>query len=49
MSVFQEVNLAIVLWGALVLAASSVRYYYFDGRCIQIDLPVHRSRNERRD
>jgi hypothetical protein len=41
MSVFDKINLAIVLWGALVLAGSTVRYYYFDGRCIQIDLPVH--------
>ncbi len=41
MSVFQEVNLAIVLWGALVLAASTVRYYCFDGRCIQIELPAN--------
>ena len=41
MSVFQEVNLAIVLWGALVLAAGTVRYYYFDRRCIQIELPAH--------
>jgi hypothetical protein len=50
MSVFQEVNLAIVLWGALVLAASTVRYYYFGGQCIQIELPVHRRRfGSRRD
>jgi hypothetical protein len=44
MSVFQEVDLAIVLWGALVLAASTVRYYYFGARCIQIELPAHSRR-----
>src|SRR6185312_9817184 len=40
MSAILEVNLAIWLWGALVLAAGTVRYYCFDGQCIQIDLPV---------
>jgi hypothetical protein len=44
MTVFQDVNLAIVLWGALVLAASTIRYYYFDGRCVQIELPAHSRR-----
>ena len=41
MSVLHEVNLAVLLWGALVLAAAAVRYYCLDGRCIQIDLPAH--------
>jgi len=40
MSAISEINLAIWLWGALVLAAGTVRYYCFDGQCIQIDLPV---------
>jgi hypothetical protein len=42
MSVSQEVDLAIWAWGALVLAAGTVRYYCFDGQRIQIDLPAAR-------
>jgi hypothetical protein len=45
MSVFQKIDLMIVLWGALVLTASTVRYYYFDRRCIQIELPAHPRRS----
>jgi hypothetical protein len=41
MSVSEKIGLAIVLWGALVLAAGTVRYYYFDREWIQIDLPAH--------
>jgi hypothetical protein len=44
MTVIQDINLAIVLWGALVLAAATVRYYCFDRQCIQIDLPVRSHR-----
>jgi hypothetical protein len=44
MSVFQKIDLAIVLWGALVLAAGTVRYYYFDRRWIQIELPSRSNR-----
>jgi hypothetical protein len=35
-------EVAIVLWGLLVLAAAVIKYYYFDGQRIQIDLPRHR-------
>ena len=44
MSAILEIDLAIWAWGALVLAAGTVRYYCFDGQCIQIDLPVRSRR-----
>lgn len=31
----------IATWGALVLAFSAVRHFYFAPACIQIDLPPH--------
>ena len=44
MSANLEINLAIWLWGVLVLAAGTLRYYCFDGQCIQLDLPVRSRR-----
>jgi hypothetical protein len=38
---FPGFDAMLVLWGAAVLTYSAVRHFYFDGACIQIDLPVH--------
>ncbi len=44
MTVFPGFDTMLVLWGMAVLAYSSIRFFYFDGACIQIDLPRHRGR-----
>jgi hypothetical protein len=44
MAVFPGFDTMLVLWGMAVLAYSAIRYFYFDGVCIQIDLPQHRGR-----
>jgi len=44
MTVFPGFDAMLVLWGMAVLAFSTVRYFYFDGARIQIDLPRHRGR-----
>ena len=45
MAVFPGFDAMLVLWGMAVLAYSSIRYFYFDDACIQIDLPRHRGRS----
>jgi hypothetical protein len=44
MTVFPGFDAMLVLWGAAVLAYATIKYFYFDGVCIQIDLPRHRAR-----
>jgi hypothetical protein len=44
MTVFPGFDTMLVLWGMAVLAYSTIRYFYFDGARIQIDLPQHRGR-----
>lgn len=44
MAVFPGFDAMLVLWGMAVLAFATVRHFYFDGTCIQIDLPRHRGR-----
>jgi hypothetical protein len=44
MTVFPGFDAMLVLWGAAVLAYATIKHFYFDGACIQIDLPRHRGR-----
>ena len=44
MAVFPGFDAMLVLWGMAVLAYAAIRHFYFDGICIQIDLPRHRGR-----
>lgn len=44
MTVFPGFDAMLVLWGMVVLAFSTIRYFYFDGARIQIDLPRQRGR-----
>ena len=44
MAVFPGFDAMLVLWGMAVLAYSTIRYIYFDGACIQIELPQHPGR-----
>lgn len=37
-------DIAIVAWGAAVLAYIAIKHAYFGGVCIQIDLPPRRNR-----
>jgi len=53
MAVFPGFDAMLAVWGMAVLAYSTIRYIYFDGARIQIDLPRHRGKGagngQRRD
>lgn len=41
MPVFPGFDAMLALWGAAVLTWFTIKHYYFDRGCIQIDLPRH--------
>lgn len=44
MAVFPGFDAMLVLWGMAILAYATIKHFYFDEACIQIDLPRHRGR-----